>query len=224
MILANSTLPEHTAHDPESTFAPTLIKFVREIATQPQTQHIKVIGVCFGHQIISLALGGKCVRGDNGWEVGVYGATPTPEGRYWWSDSICQNGQEKIVSMHQYSSAYTPQYTEQMHKDNVPETPPGCQLLLSTPRYPIHSFVKLHPDSTPENPLARVLTIQGHPEFTPGIVTEMVNVRSSQGIFDDETTVEARRRLPGKDGQGGEGVGRVGSAIWRVMLQDLPAK
>lgn len=110
-----------------------------------------------------------------------------------------------------------------MHKDHVPEVPPGCQLLLRSERYPVHSFVKLHPASTPERPLAQVLTVQGHPEFTPAIVNIMVDVRSSMGVFDDATTAEARRRLVGKDGSGGEGVGRVGDAIWRVMLQDLPA-
>lgn len=86
----------------------------------------------------------------------------------------------------------------------------------------MHSFVKLHAASTPEKPLAQVLTIQGHPEFTPEIVHLMVNTRAEQGIFDGPTTAEARRRLGGKDGKGAEGIGRLGWAMWRVMLQELP--
>lgn len=111
-----------------------------------------------------------------------------------------------------------------MHKDVVTKVPPGCDLLLRSEKYPVHSFVKKHPASTPEKPLAQILTIQGHPEFTPDIVNRLVDLRSSAGIFDPEATAEARRRLGGKDGSGGEGEGRLGWAIWRVMLQDLPAK
>jgi GMP synthase-like glutamine amidotransferase len=30
----------------------------------------KVIGICFGHQIIALALGGAVEKNSNGWEAG----------------------------------------------------------------------------------------------------------------------------------------------------------
>ena len=83
-------------------------------------------------------------------------------------------------------------------------------------------MVKLHPASTPSHPLAQILTVQGHPEFTSEIVSKMVDVRSATGIFNVSTTNEARRRLGGKDGSGGEGFGRVGWAVWRVLLQELP--
>ena len=50
----------------------------------------------------------------------------------------------------------------------------------------------------------------------------MVEARQGSGVFDSATTAEARRRLGGHDGSGGEGLGRVGWAFWRVLLQDLP--
>lgn len=108
-----------------------------------------------------------------------------------------------------------------MHKDVVTEVPPGCTLLLRSEKYPIHSFVKPHKASSPDKPLAQVITIQGHPEFTPSIINHITDVRAGQGIFDPEVTAEARRRAGGKDGSGGEGEGRLGWAIWRVMLQNL---
>jgi hypothetical protein len=83
-------------------------------------------------------------------------------------------------------------------------------------------MIKYHPSSNPQNPLAQIFAIQGHPEFTPAIVSHIVDRRSAAGIFDASATTEARRRLGGKDGSGGEGLGRVGWAIWRVLLQDLP--
>lgn len=83
-------------------------------------------------------------------------------------------------------------------------------------------MVKLHPSSTVEQPLAQIFTVQGHPEFTPSIVSHIVDARSATGVFNPTATIEARRRLGGKDGSGGEGFGRVGWAIWRVLLQELP--
>lgn len=84
-------------------------------------------------------------------------------------------------------------------------------------------MIKLHPASTPSAPLAQIFTVQGHPEFTPDIVNRMLDVRVPAGIFSPEEGAESRRRAGGKDGSGGEGYGRVGWAIWRVMLQDLPS-
>ena len=41
--------------------------FIRELAEA----NLPLIGVCFGHQIIAEALGGKVVKSDRGWGVGV---------------------------------------------------------------------------------------------------------------------------------------------------------
>ncbi|GFZ51384.1 hypothetical protein JCM24511_09146, partial [Saitozyma sp. JCM 24511] len=203
---------KHTAHDFANPFIPPLIEFVRHVGTSPDTRHIKLVGICFGHQIISIAMGGECVRGENGWEIGVYGNELTREGRYWWTGDVeGQGGGEKI-------------FVEQMHRDHVPSLPPGFTLLGRTPRYPVHSMVKLHPSSTPTQPVAQILTIQGHPEFTPSVVSHIVDARSAMGIFDDAATKEARRRLGGKDGSGGEGYGRVGWAVWRMMLGNEPGQ
>lgn len=91
---------EHTAHDTSIPFVAPLIDYVRDIATSPQTQHIKLIGICFGHQIISIAMGGKCERGENGWEVGVYGNETTEQGRYWWCGDVNgQGGDDRVVSL-----------------------------------------------------------------------------------------------------------------------------
>ncbi len=109
--------------------------------------------------------------------------------------------------------------TDSQHRDHVPEVPPGFSLLASTSRYPVHSMIRYHPSSTPSDPIPQILTIQGHPEFTPSIVSHMVDARSATGLFDPNTTTEARRRLGGKGGTGSEGYHRVGWSIWRVMLQ-----
>ncbi|KAK1923202.1 class I glutamine amidotransferase-like protein, partial [Papiliotrema laurentii] len=200
----------HSAYDTSLPFIPTLTNFVRSVATSAETQHIKVVGICFGHQLISIAMGGECKAGEAGWEIGVYGNEVTEAGKYWWTGHWPDKEDPDRV------------YIQQMHRDHVPTLPPDFQILSRSNKYPIHSMVKTHPTCTPANPRAQIFSVQGHPEYTPDIVRLMVDIRSEQGIFDKKTTAEARRRLVGKDGSGGEGYGRVGWAIWRVLLQDTP--
>ncbi len=33
----------------------------------------KLIGICFGHQLLALLLGGKTERATKGWGMGIYG-------------------------------------------------------------------------------------------------------------------------------------------------------
>ena len=58
----------------------------------------------------------------------------------------------------------------------------------------------------------QIITIQGHPEFTPAIVGSIIDVRSASGVLNEEETKEARSRV-----QGGEGK-KLGKVIWDIML------
>lgn len=64
----------------------------------------------------------------------------------------------------------------------------------------------------------RILTIQGHPEFTPDIVKKIIDRRMADKVFSDEVGREALRRVRGKSDAGGEGLGRVGWGVWNMML------
>ena len=46
-----------------------LIQFVHKLRAEPYRSQVKLIGVCFGHQIIARACGGSCEKNPNGWEV-----------------------------------------------------------------------------------------------------------------------------------------------------------
>jgi GMP synthase-like glutamine amidotransferase len=74
---------EFDAHDTTLPFVLPLYDFVRRAAATD----VKIVGVCFGHQIIANALGGKSGRGD-GWEVGTYETEATEEGRKIWGDRV----------------------------------------------------------------------------------------------------------------------------------------
>lgn len=48
-----------------------LVDFVKVMRTEPYRSQVRLVGVCFGHQIIARACGGTCVKNPKGWEVSV---------------------------------------------------------------------------------------------------------------------------------------------------------
>lgn len=100
------------------------------------------------------------------------------------------------------------QNVQQMHRDWVSTAPPEFHILLQSKQYSNHSMVRYYPGT--EKP--QIITIQGHPEFTPAIVSSIIDARSASGVLNETETAEARRRV-----QGGEG-NRLGKVIWSIML------
>ncbi|KDE04816.1 hypothetical protein MVLG_04780 [Microbotryum lychnidis-dioicae p1A1 Lamole] len=157
---------------------------------------IRLIGICFGHQIIARAFGSTVERNSKGWEVGVRVMDLTECG-----SSIF--GGERLA-------------IHQMHRDHVPSLPSGFELLGSTPICSIHGMVK-YSSSAPPPPSANlsdieVLTLQGHPEFSPDIVLKVIQVRAERGVFDPEMAEKSRAHARGSD----EGV-RIGEVVLRII-------
>ena len=95
-----------------------------------------------------------------------------------------------------------------MHRDHVFNTPPDFHILLKSKQYENHSMVRYYRDT--EKP--QIITIQGHPEFTPAIVSSIIDARAASGVLNEEQVAEARRRVPGGEGK------RLGDVIWKIML------
>ena len=105
----------------------------------------KLVGICFGHQIIAHSLGGHAEKSDKGYGFGLKQFDVTQK-RPWMSDQP------------DHCSLYF------AHQDQVMTLPPEAELLggnafCPTALYEIDN---------------RVLGIQGHPEFTPGIMQDIV--------------------------------------------------
>jgi GMP synthase-like glutamine amidotransferase len=96
----------------------------------------KLVGVCFGHQLIALCLGAKVDRAPNGWGVGRM--------VYDWRGSARTSNDKN----HQLAMLVS-------HQDQVLELPPGAQLLASSAHCPIAAYAVEQ----------QVFCVQGHPEF-----------------------------------------------------------
>ncbi|KAF2739005.1 class I glutamine amidotransferase-like protein [Polyplosphaeria fusca] len=159
-----------------------LVEFTKKLLAQ---NRVRIIGVCFGHQIIGRALGVPVGRSDDGWEVSVLPVELTRKGK--------ELFQQDTLSLHQ------------MHRDVVHEYPEGVEKLGASPRCLVQGmYVK-----------GKYITVQGHPEFTQQIVTELVTTRHSQGIFNDEQYRDAIERV----GNPHDGVA-VAKGFLRFVLED----
>ena len=56
----------------------SLVEFTRKVLRQ---KRVKIIGVCFGHQIVGRAMNAKVARNNQGWEVSVCEVKLTGKGR-----------------------------------------------------------------------------------------------------------------------------------------------
>ncbi|MDP6190449.1 MAG: amidotransferase [Gammaproteobacteria bacterium] len=124
-----------------------LFDFIRKI----YSQHIPLAGICYGHQAIAHALGGKVVRFDGGWGVGI-----------------------NQVKAHDLAPWMQPKVTQlnllSMHQDQVTALPSGCKVYLSSEFCPISGFYEGH----------RLLAIQQHPEFTPELCLDLIERRQQR--------------------------------------------
>lgn len=180
---------KHTAYHND----PWILKLVEFVEGVFEGGRVRVVGVCFGHQIAGRALGAECrLSGEQvPWEVSVVDMSLTDVGKAVFG----RDG----VAIHQ------------MHRDIVatlPPTPakqPPVQVLASTPKCAIHGMY------VPK----KLITIQGHPEFNGDVMRKVMDFRREQGIFGDEIYADALARADRKQ----DGL-LIAQAFLRFMLED----
>jgi len=97
----------------------------------------KLIGVCFGHQLLAQALGGRAARSPKGWGIGVH-TTQVAHRPLWLHDD---HSHLRLI----YS-----------HRDQVEKLPPDARCLLTSDFCENAGFYIG----------TQVLSFQGHPEFS----------------------------------------------------------
>ncbi len=107
-----------------------------------------LLGICFGHQILALALGGNTERAEQGWGVGVHSYRMQVPAL---GDRGCPENLRMLIS----------------HRDQVTRLPEGAQLLASSDFCPNAAFMLED----------QVLCFQGHPEFTADFSRSLLQLR-----------------------------------------------
>jgi len=109
---------------------------------------IKLIAICFGHQLVAQAFGGKVSKSGKGWGVGVH--MMQLEHIKAWMVPL-QDACHLLVS----------------HQDQVVSLPAGAELIAGSDFCP-HAMFQLDES---------ILTIQGHPEFSKPYAEALIGFR-----------------------------------------------
>lgn len=109
----------------------------------------KVLGICFGHQMLAHALGGRTAKSEKGWGLGVR-ETRIFKTKPWMQPSL--NALNLMF----------------LHQDQVVDLPPNADLLCGNEFCP-HGMFQLDD---------HILAIQAHPEFTKGYLEWLMKTRA----------------------------------------------
>ncbi len=154
----------HGVYDDLPWIAP-LKAFLRDCVAQG----VPVVGICFGHQILAEALGGRAEKSAKGWGLGV---------------------QEYEVARRPSWMAHVPDRfaVRALHQDQVVALPEGATVLARSP----HCEFAAVAYGDPEAPDA--VTLQPHPEYGPEFFGALIDLRAGTA-FPADVAEAARETL-----------------------------
>ncbi|MCX2979873.1 GMP synthase [Halieaceae bacterium IMCC14734] len=121
---------------------------LQQLVQRLHQERRKLVGICFGHQLVAQALGGATEKSSKGWGVGVHAATFSARPN--WSDDDAMEFR-LLVS----------------HQDQVTQLPPEAKILAGS-EFCENAVCQIGD---------HILTFQGHPEFVPAYSENLLNIR-----------------------------------------------
>jgi GMP synthase-like glutamine amidotransferase len=118
---------------------------VEEVLLEAIDRERPFVGICFGHQLLAQALGGRVERAPDGWGVGVQ--------QY-----------EVVESITAMRPALDHFALIASHEDQVVEVPAGVRVVARAHYCPVAGLAVGE----------RIWTVQGHPEFVPGLADHLL--------------------------------------------------
>lgn len=121
-----------------------LEEFIRQLHAEQKP----VVGICFGHQLIASALGGRTVKSEKGWGVGVHSC-------------VFRQSVEGMAEAGEQFKVYV------NHQDQVVALPEGAEVLAGNEFCP-NGLMRID---------RHMLSWQGHPEFSEQFERDFLDLR-----------------------------------------------
>ena len=138
-----------------------------------------MVGVCFGHQVMASAFGGKVIKSPKGWGVGL--------NRY-------------MIEKHaDWMDEAQTMAVPGSHQDQVVELPPGAEVLAGSDFCPFGLL---------EYPGQKAMSVQLHPEFEPPYAQALIEARRGTRYTDAQAdTAIASLQMPNDNARLGGWIG-----------------
>lgn len=144
------------------------VRTLRERTSELLRQRKKLLGICFGHQLIAHCLGADVGRAPQGWGMGRM--------RYEWVGATPLKPSAGDTALHLLAS----------HQDQVRSLPAGATLLARSEFCPIAAY----------SVADHVFCIQPHPEFVEDYSAWILSRRPESVTADRRDAVRAEMALP----------------------------
>lgn len=141
LLITGSPLAVYEGHD----WIAPLEDLIRQTAAAGKPQ----VGICFGHQLLSQAFGGRVEKSDKGWGVGVH-EYEVKDACGWMTPALAQFN--CVVS----------------HQDQVVKAPPGARVLSGS---------EFCPNGALQYAQGPAISFQPHPEFSHEYADALLRTR-----------------------------------------------